>query len=202
MGAIAGLVLAAGASTRLGRPKQSLMLGDLTLLEHVVRNAESSCLDRVIVVVNEATAAREGRDGRAEHVVNTQAATGASSSLQAGLDALEDRSAVDAVMVMLGDMPDVTADIIDSTVAAWRASPSWAAVSEYAGGDVAHPFVFSADAFPQLRRARGDKAVWRLLDGNPGVARITHDLPTPPDVDTWDDYRALCAAHGVAPEDP
>ena len=203
MGEIAAVVLAGGASSRLGRPKQALSFGDVTLLEHVIRNVESSGVDTVIVVVNATLdGVTHGRPGRARFVVNHQAATGAASSLQAGIAAAADAGSgdLDAVVVVLGDMPDVVATAIDRAVSAWRGSRPWAAMSTYDDAGIAHPMVFSADAFGDLASARGDKSVWRMLRQRHDVVLVAQSGPTPPDVDTWDDYAALCATHGFTPD--
>jgi hypothetical protein len=66
-----------------------------------------------------------------------------------------------------------------------------------------HPFVFSAAAFPTLRGLHGDKAVWKILDAQPErVRRVPVDRPLPLDVDTWDDYLAVCLALGFTPAPP
>jgi molybdenum cofactor cytidylyltransferase len=56
--------------------------------------------------------------------------------------------------------------------------------------------VFAADAFGTLRDLHGDKAVWKIVDTEPAsrVRRIAVDRPLPRDIDTWDDYRAVCRA--------
>ena len=190
---VCGIVLGAGASRRLGRPKQTLPLGDTTLLGWVVRDVEASSLDRVIVVIGEARP--ELVPDRAEVVSNSSYATGCASSLLAGLDSVGE---CDAVMLLLGDMPGVDASVIDAVRADWEHHRPWAAVTDYQGGP-GHPFVFSADAFQTLRGLHGDKAVWKILDAQPDrVRRIPVDRPLPRDVDTWDDYEAVCAAFGFS----
>ncbi len=190
---IVGIVLGAGESRRLGRPKQALPLGDTTLLGWVLRNAEASSLDRVVLVVGGgAEEALAGLAlGRAEVVRNDAYGQGCASSLLAGLDAAGD---VTAVVLLLGDMPGVEASVIDEVTEAWeRLGRPWAAVTRYRG-TLGHPFVFSATAFPVLRGLHGDKAVWKIVDGRPDdVARIDVDRPLPRDVDTWDDYEAVVA---------
>jgi molybdenum cofactor cytidylyltransferase len=195
---VCGIVLGAGSSRRLGRPKQTLPLGDTTLLGWVVRDVEASSLDRVIVVVG--GAAEEARaglvPGRAEVVSNAAYATGCASSLLAGLDAAGE---CDAVMLLLGDMPGVDAIVIDAVRGDWERHRPWAAVTDY-DGRPGHPFVFSSDAFPILRGLHGDKAVWKILDAQPErVRRIPVDRPLPADVDTWDDYAAVCRSLGFVP---
>lgn len=195
---LCGIVLGAGSSRRLGRPKQTLPLGDTTLLGWVVHDVEASSLDRVIVVVGGAEEqARAGLvPGRAEVVSNSSYATGCASSLLAGLDAAGD---CDAVMLLLGDMPGVDKDVVDSVRSEWEAGRPWAAVTDYRG-QPGHPFVFSADAFATLRSLHGDKAVWKILDAQPErVVRIAVDRPLPLDVDTWEDYRAVCTNLGLSP---
>lgn len=190
---VCGIVLGAGSSRRLGRPKQTLPLGDTTLLGRVVGDVEASSLDRVIVVVNETVP--DLVPGRADLVSNASYATGCASSLLAGLDSAGD---CDAVMLLLGDMPGVDAAVIDAVRADWEHHRPWAAVTDYQGAP-GHPFVFSADAFPVLRGLHGDKAVWKVLDAQPErVRRIPVGRPLPRDVDTWEDYEAVCAAFGVS----
>lgn len=201
MARVCGVVLGAGSSRRLGRPKQTLPLGDTTLLGRVVRDVEASSLDQVIVVVGGSE--DEARAGltvtRAEVVSNAAYASGCASSLLAGLDTAGD---CDALMLLLGDMPGVDAGVIDAVRADWEAERPWAAVTDYQGRP-GHPFVFSAGAFPMLRGLHGDKAVWKILDAQPErVRRVAVDRPLPPDVDTWDDYVEVCRAFGVTPAEP
>jgi len=195
---ICGIVLGAGSSRRLGRPKQTLPLGDTTLLGWVVADVESSSLDTVVVVVGGAEdEARAGlRPARAEVVSNAGYATGCASSLLAGMDALGD---CDGLMLILGDMPGVDAGVLDAVRADWDRHRPWAAVTDYQGTP-GHPFVFSAGAFPTLRGLHGDKAVWKILDQQPErVRRVPVDRPLPADVDTWDDYLEVCRTFGFEP---
>ena len=190
---VVGIVLGAGRSTRLGRPKQTLPFGATTVLGHVVAAAEASQLTRVVVVLGgaepEVRAALE--PDRAQLVSNEAYGTGCASSLLAGLDAT---GTADAVMLLLGDMPGVDAPVIDSVLAHWSAVQPWAAVTAYTDR-VGHPFMFSSDAFATLRGLHGDKAVWKIVDNDPSgrVAQLRISQPCPRDIDTWDDYRALVA---------
>jgi len=181
--------------------KQTLAFGAGTLLAHVVADVEASKLDRVVVVLGRDVPrqAVSCKPGRAEVTRSESPGTaGCASSLQAGLSAAGECA---AIVLLLGDMPGVTPATIDTLVAAWRASPTWAAVTSYEDG-VGHPFLFSADAFPALRALHGDKAVWKIIDreSEQRVARVTVDRPLPRDVDTWDDYEAVCRTFGFAPE--
>ena len=190
-------MLGAGASTRLGRPKQTLPFGDTTLLGHVLRDVEGSSLERVVVVLGGAAdeALATLRPARAEIVHNDAYGEGCASSLLAGLDAAG--ADAEAVMLLLGDMPGVDAagDRPGGRRAGAERRP-WAAVTSYRG-ELGHPFVFAAGAFDALRALHGDKAVWKLIEEHPDrVERIAFDRALPRDVDTWEDYVAALSAAG------
>lgn len=218
MAVVCGVVLGAGRSTRLGRPKQTLPFGDTTLLGWTVRDVEASSLDRVVVVVGgaaeEAKAGLASRDSsapRAELVSSDAYASGCASSLLSGLEAVTARpepagplqrrrqrsGSCAAVMLLLGDMPGVNAQVIDAVRMDWEQHRSWISVTSYRG-QLGHPFVFSAEAFSTLRGLHGDKAVWKVIQVEPDrVRRVPIDRPLPIDVDTWEDYAAAGAALGV-----
>ena len=191
---IAGIVLGAGKSSRFGAPKQLLPFGDTTLLGQVVRNADASSLDRVVVVLGRASEElRASVDfGRSEVVENTAYGTGCASSLLAGLDAAGEDCA--AIALLLGDQPGVRAEFVDLAAATWRRERPWASVTSYLGG-LGHPFIFAREAFGELRQLHGDKAVWKLIEAYPElVSRVRIEAPLPPDVDTPEDYE-LALAH-------
>jgi molybdenum cofactor cytidylyltransferase len=193
MGSVAGIVLGAGSSRRLGRPKQTLPFGDTTLLGWVLRDVERSSLDPVVLVVGGAADAALAAvtPARAQVAYNEAYGTGCASSLLAGLDAA---GTVDAVILILGDMPGVDAGLIDLVRHDWERHRPWASVTDYKGTP-GHPMAFSAAAFPELRALHGDKAVWKLLDGGPErFRRVPAGRDLPLDVDTWEDYEAALRA--------
>jgi molybdenum cofactor cytidylyltransferase len=184
---VVGVILGAGSSRRLGRPKQTLPFGDTTLLGWVLREAEASSLDRVVVVTQDEVATARAEVARPEAGGDETC----SNSLRSGLAAA---CPCEAVMLLLGDMPGVDAAVMDSVRDAWESMRDWALVTRYDDG-LGHPLVFAADAFPALRALHGDKAVWKLLESEPdsvGEVRVVRSLPR--DVDTWDDYQAVLRA--------
>jgi molybdenum cofactor cytidylyltransferase len=187
-----GLVLAAGGSSRLGRPKQLLPYRDATLLDWVLGTARACAFDQLLVAVG--GAAEEVRDAvdlsGAEVVVNPAYGSGCSSSIAAAMAALDRRCT--ELVLLLGDQPGVAAETVRALQAGRGSAPL--AVCRYDDGR-GHPFAFGPEVFGALRGLHGDKAVWKLLDRRPGdVVEVAVGGAVPLDVDTWDDYRAVLAA--------
>lgn len=190
---VTGLILAAGRSERLGRPKQLLPAGGRPLLEHVVAQAEASGLADVVVVVGPPQLVPEilqrVRFRRARPVAVPPGGRACSLSLSAGLGALDPRTA--AVVVLPGDQPDIGPDVIDAAVAAWRRAGLPALRTRYRG-DAGHPVVIGRSLLPVLQRLTGEKALWAFLEANPGmVAELALDREPPLDVDDEAAYAEL-----------
>jgi molybdenum cofactor cytidylyltransferase len=191
---IAGLVLAAGGSSRLGRPKQLLPYNGATLLDHTVASARACEFDQLLVAVGgaaEKVRSRVNLSG-ADVVVNPGFGDGCSSTIAVAMAALDPRAT--ALVLMLGDQPGVVPATVRYLLAARGDAPI--AVCRYEDG-LGHPFAFGHEVFQDLRSLHGDKAVWRMLDERADeVAEVPVAGPVPLDVDTWDDYKAVVAASG------
>jgi molybdenum cofactor cytidylyltransferase len=189
---VAGLVLAAGGSSRLGRPKQLLPYGERTLLDHVLDTARECRFDQLVVALG--GAAEEVRfavDLDGAHVVeNRDFGEGCSSSIATAMAALDPRC--DVLVLLLGDQPGVSADTIRALLEG--RGDAALAVCRYDDGR-GHPIAFGREVFGELAALHGDKAVWKLLAGA-GVVEVAVSGPVPPDVDTWADYEAALAAAG------
>lgn len=187
---LAGLVLAAGGSRRLGRPKQLLPFGDATLLDHTVATARECNFAQLIVAIGGsaddvcATVDLSGIDV----VVNEHFGDGCSSSIAAAIGVVDDRA--EALVLLLGDQPGVTPAIVRALVAG--RGHAELAVCRYDDGR-GHPFAFGRETFAELAGLSGDKAVWKLLDRRDDVAEVAVPGPVPLDVDTWEDYEAVLA---------
>jgi molybdenum cofactor cytidylyltransferase len=193
---VSGLVLAAGGSRRLGEPKQLLPFGGTTLLDRVLDTARSSPFHQLIVALG--GGAEEIRGGvdlsGTEVVVNDDYASGCSSSIAAGLGAVNERASV--LVLMLGDQPGVTSHTVRSLLAG-RGGDTRLAVCRYEDGP-GHPLAFGRAMFGELERLHGDKAVWKLIDRLDGeVVEVPVPGRIPPDVDTREDYEAVLAAAGL-----
>jgi molybdenum cofactor cytidylyltransferase len=189
---VTGLVLGAGGSTRLGRPKQLLPYREGTLLGHVVGVAHACRFDQLVVAIG--GAADEVRASielaGADVVVNDAYGEGCSSSIAAALGAVDGRC--DLIVLMLGDQPGVTASTVATLLAGRGDAPL--AVCRYDDGR-GHPLAFARSTFAELRDLHGDKGVWRLLDRRAaGVTEVAIGGPIPLDVDTPEDYRAVLSA--------
>lgn len=188
-----GVVLAAGASRRLGQPKQLLAYGDGTILSTTLGMARHCGFDQVIVTLGGASQLiRDAVDlGGVDVVENHQYTSGCSSSISAALEAVDPRS--DGIVLLLGDQPDVTPHIVKTFVEGVAGSKL--GVCRYSDGR-GHPFWFSREIFSELATLHGDKAVWKILEsGRHDVTEVPQIGPVPLDVDIWDDYEQLLALH-------
>jgi molybdenum cofactor cytidylyltransferase len=193
---VTGLVLGAGGSSRLGRPKQLLPYGDRTLLDHTLDTARRCGFDQLVVPIGGAAdEVREHVDFTgAEVVVNQAYGSGCSSSIAAALGAVDPRCEV--LVLMLGDQPGVTPATVQTLLDGRGDAPL--AVCRYDDGR-GHPLAFDRSVLPRLADLHGDKGVWRLLDERAeDVAEVTVAGPIPLDVDTMEDYEAVLAAAGFS----
>jgi molybdenum cofactor cytidylyltransferase len=188
---VSGLVLAAGGSRRLGRPKQLLPYRGATLLDATLETARACGFDQLLVALGGAEEdVREQVDlSGAQIVVNEAYGAGCSSSIAAAMDALDPRAEV--LVLLLGDQPGVTWRTVRALLAGRGDAPL--AVCRYDDGR-GHPFAFARPVFGDLRALHGDKAVWKLLEQHAGdVTEVAVPGPVPLDVDTWADYEAVLA---------
>ena len=189
---ISGLILAAGASQRFGPPKQLLPYRGTTMLGWVVDQAQRAAgLDEVVVVLGRAAEeVRERIDfGMARVVENPVFGEGCASSYRAGIGALNSESA--AIMIILGDLPGVTPEIIDRLADEWREQDAPIALCSYQGRK-GHPMIFARSMFPQLVDLHGDKAAWKLVDANTSVVQeVQFNFPYPDDINTPADFERL-----------
>jgi len=194
---VLAVVLAAGGSTRMGRPKQLAELDGRPLLAHVLAAVDAAPVDggsgglrtrppvdRVVVALGGAAdAVLERVDlGRAEPLVVEGWAAGmghvlASTLAQAGDD-------WEAVVVLLGDQPLVPGRAVARVVEAWRAGAGPVVTATY-GGRPGHPKLFDRRLLPDLLRLTGDTGARDLLATHPDrVHRVeVGDLGSDADVD-------------------
>jgi CTP:molybdopterin cytidylyltransferase MocA len=193
---IGGLVLAAGASERFGGRKQLAVLNGRPLLEHVLGSMAEAPLDRVVVVLGahaDEVAERVPLHG-AEPVLCAGWREGLAASLRAGVGALK---GCDAVAVVLGDQPLVSAKAVERVVSQ-RGRDELAVRATY-GGVPGHPVLLERTLLARVNGLRGDAGARDLLHGVP-VREVSCDgLGSPDDVDTPEALAALSSAPSLAP---
>jgi molybdenum cofactor cytidylyltransferase len=195
---VPAIVLAAGASTRLGQPKQRLRLpafGGETLLDHAVDLARACGAAPIFVVLG----------AHAQEIIlecelldcivvrNDSWAEGMASSLRVGIAAvLENAPAALGAMVMVCDQPGLTAEHLRRLLDAHAEDGDCIAASLYAGR-TGVPAVFPRELFPGLLELKGDQGARTLLQ-QPGVAVRTIDFPEGElDLDSAEDLQRLQA---------
>ncbi len=198
------LVLAAGASTRMGQPKAALPLPDgHTFLSRAVHTLLEAGFPRVVVVTGSHDDVVRGAWGGSAQAIrfvsNPEWELGQLTSLLAGLDAVE-VPALEGILVTLVDVPLVAIDTVRAITDAWCRTRA-PVVRPARGGLHGHPVIFDRAVFDDLRRADrglGAKSVVRRYAGvlldveveDPGAFR---------DFDTPDAYRELIRPGGGAP---
>ncbi len=192
---VGAVLLAAGSSSRMGRPKQTLQYRGESLLRGAALAAlGAGCRPVVVVTGANAELSRRELDGlEVREVLNPLWETGMASSIRAGVEALisADPNAAAAVL-LLCDQPHVTADVISELVAAHRATGSPVVACEY-GGSFGVPALFASSLFAELARLEGAAGAKQVIKRHAAEA---HFLPFPGgevDVDTPGDLSRLTA---------
>lgn len=195
MNKIAGLLLAAGASSRMGRPKQLLPLGKRSLLEHAIRQALGSNIDALFLVLG--SRAKEIRErlapellgSRLRIVENARFHEGISTSIIAGI--LQVETLYDHVLILLGDMPWITSDLINHLIMEYlRSGLSLGAVKTRSGRSL--PVIVGRKFYPYLHELRGDIGARELFHRFPReVCLVEQDGSyEDSDIDTPEEYEA------------
>jgi molybdenum cofactor cytidylyltransferase len=191
---VAGVVLAAGGSTRYGCNKLLLTIGGETLARRAARVALEAELEPVVCVVgHEAGRVLAALDGLPVAIVVNEAwARGMNTSLGAGIAALSESSA--AAVVLLADMPLVTSAMVRRLVAEFHRSGAPLVTSDY-GGVQAPPMLYTRALFPELGGGEGEGAGKRVVQRHEAeLLRVPWPADLLADVDREGDLERVCAA--------
>lgn len=191
---VAGIILAAGTSTRMGKTKQLLPLKDgRRLLERILHEALKSELDKVILVLgHQAGRIRTVLKEAVNHpklkvVENRNYPEGISSSVKAGL--VEVEKSHDHMMILLADMPQIDAGLINQLVDGYLSSRLPLGAVKV-GDKRAHPVIFNRELYQELHLLKGDVGARSLFAKYPN--KVFYIQPEKPfddrDIDTWEDY--------------
>jgi molybdenum cofactor cytidylyltransferase len=190
---ICGIILAAGASRRMGQPKMEMRMGAKPLLLWTVDAALGSTLDRVFCVIRpelDRDLVRELEQRKLQLLVNPTADLGQSTSLKEGLYHLPNNCR--AALFLLGDQPFVPTRLIDEILRVYRET-SAILVAPEVHGEVRNPILFDRSLFSELRMVSGDQG------GRDVIRRHTSEIVKIPiddpmfnrDVDTPEDFQEL-----------
>jgi molybdenum cofactor cytidylyltransferase len=190
---IAALVLAGGASQRLGRPKQIEPWGEGTLLGHVLAEVSKGPFDhRFVVLGAEADRILAAIDFTDWVVVeNLEWESGMSSSLRVGLDAILRLTRAESVLIFLGDQPDIDQDVVQALLDARRRTKRQVIVPKYRY-EWGNPVLVERPLWGRLMSLEADVGAQPLFKAHPEwVEEVWFEARLPRDVDTADDIEDL-----------
>jgi molybdenum cofactor cytidylyltransferase len=187
---ISAIILAAGESRRMGRPKQLLGFGEKALLQSVLDSALESDADEVILVLgHEAERILKEIDiRRARVVINRDYAKGMITSIQEGLKSIDKKS--EAFFIVLADQPEIRPDVYNRLIREFRrVHPSQSILLPTYRGKRGHPALFSAKYLAESFKITGDVGFREIVQRHPeevllvdvGTASILMDIDTPED---------------------
>jgi len=181
------IVLAAGASTRFGSPKQLVRVAGRPLLHSALARAADVAGSAVSVVLGAHAAELTPllTHSQALIVINRDWREGIASSIRTGVLRLP--PSCNAVLLMLADQAAVTVEDLKRLVSAWRRQPDYIVAARY-GMTTGVPAVFPRSVFSDLAALRGDTGARALLQRNPDrvvrvpMASAAIDIDTPEDL--------------------
>ncbi|MCP3761102.1 nucleotidyltransferase family protein [Domibacillus sp. A3M-37] len=196
---VAGVILAAGLSKRMGRPKMMLPYNKKTIVRHVIDAALRSRLDSVHVVINpqiEGLLQEVSVDGVMKVISNDSFHLGMSTSVKKGILAMPHHA--EAVVFLLGDQPGISEQVINQVIGTYQAHDKPSIVrSAFWNDEKGHPVLFKKIMFKHLLKAEGDsggKAVLQRFSSEIVYAELNQ--ANIPDIDTLEDYEVLVKEKG------
>jgi molybdenum cofactor cytidylyltransferase len=194
-GGVSAVILAAGSSDRMGEPKQLLRLGELTMIERVLKNVRCSGADEIVLVLG-ASAEEIQRQvpcsllAGVKVVVNSGYAEGMAGSLREGLDAIAERMA--GALVVLADQPFVRAETMNRIISAYRGSQAKIAIPHYEGKR-GNPVLLDRSIFAEAMALEGDTGCRAIFRNHPeAILEVdVEDEGIVLDMDSPEDYERL-----------
>jgi len=184
---IAILILAAGSSTRMKTAKQLLPVGDTTLLGITIKNALNSEANHsyCILGANSNAISTSISKFEIEIILNSNYKSGLSSSIVTGIQHLLNKN-FDAVLILLGDQPNISTSDINTMIATFRKHQNKIIASNYEG-TFGVPALIPKDHFKRLLELKGDKGAKDFLNSG-NVEVIISETTNLMDIDTKKDY--------------
>jgi molybdenum cofactor cytidylyltransferase len=192
---VSAIILAAGSSTRMGRAKQLMPLGDSTILERTIANVRAVEVNEIVLVLGASaeTIRRQLPLSLLEGlnvVVNRAYREGMSSSLRAGISALDQRS--EAALIILGDQPFIRSETMDRVIKAYRRDQAQIVIPSF-HGTRGNPVLLDRFVFSEVMALEGDTGCRAIFGSHlEGIAKVeVEDDGILLDIDDPDDYDRL-----------
>lgn len=188
---IAIVILAAGASRRMGTSKQLLAWGKKSLLGHAISEALQCSPSDVFVVLgaNADVIAASIEDYPVKIIRNTAWKKGLSSSIGCAISRIQVQK-FDAVLLMLADQPEVDADVLKSLISAYKKSKLSIVATAYENKNGV-PAIFNDQYFSKLRALVGDRGAAAVIKNNPNDVLVIRPQKSISDIDTQETYKKL-----------
>lgn len=188
------ILLAAGASTRLGTPKQLLNYKGTTLLGFVLDTAEKVTDKIVIVLGAHAEPIQKSLGARkAGVVINANWKEGMGSSIRCGVQAMQQvQPAVDGIIILVCDQPYISPDLLQELINKKKVSGKKIIASAYNGTNGV-PALFDSYFFPALLLLKGQEGAKKIIQQHPDDLETIDFANGNTDIDTVDDYERLRA---------
>ncbi len=188
---VCALLLAAGRSLRFGASKMLALLEGKPLIRHAAEKALEHLPDVLVVLGREAENVKMSLEGlKLECVENPYFAAGMSSSIKAGIQALE-HTDFEAALIVLGDQPRVPDSVFQALLEEYHRSSAPIVIPIFQGIR-GHPALFAREIWPELLMLEGDSGGKSVIEQIPArVQRVKFDFAVPEDVDTLEDLVRL-----------
>ena len=188
---IGAIVLAAGASSRMGSPKLLLNWGEKSVIQHIVHTLNEAHIIKILVVTGwyHDQISSELGSTKAQIIYNTQWKTGKMlSSIKVGLSVLPEKT--EAVLICLGDIPGISVEVISSLIATYHQFPNSLIIPEHRG-ELGHPVLIPHDYWPEIRDLHSPIGLRALmLHHEAMIKRVSVDSPgILLDIDTPEAYQ-------------
>ncbi|OAB81834.1 nucleotidyltransferase family protein [Cochleicola gelatinilyticus] len=193
MKSLAIVILAAGASARMGIPKQLLPFQNDTLLGTVLKNATHTKIETIYCVVgaNASEVKKTHQHYKVTFITNPNHATGLSSSIQKAVSFIsENHLGIEAILFLLGDQPFITSEYIQNYIDLHLKHPRNIIATSYAN-NVGVPALFPKHYFGNLQTMTGDQGAKHLLNGTETKKLISLPSEALIDIDTLETYESI-----------
>lgn len=187
------IILAAGSSSRMGRPKQLLPYNGKSLLAHTVDTANDADADPVIVVLgaNAALLEKEIDEKKVRVAENKEWKEGMASSVRCGITTLLHIAPfVDAVIIMVCDQPFVSSSLLNELMVTQKNTGKQIVTCQYEKA-VGPPALFHKSIFPELMKLKGDAGARKIIEQRSNDVATVLFKKGDIDIDTEADYKSL-----------